>query len=73
MPWESYLEQGRLPKNMISTWVKNKENYFTAPKSSSRKKEKRRDSDFEKLDRVVFRWFVSKRSQNIPLYGTLIK
>ena len=30
-------------------------------------------SDFEKLDIIVFRWFVSKRSQNIPLDGTLIK
>ena len=32
-----------------------------------------RESNFEKLDNIVFRWFLLKRSQNIPIDGNLIK
>ena len=39
----------------------------------SSKKRKLRESDFEKPDNIVFRWFLSKRSQNIPLVGNVIK
>ena len=39
----------------------------------SSKKRKLRESDFEKLDNVVFQWFLSKRSQHIPIDGNLIK
>ena len=35
--------------------------------------QKLRESNFEKLDNVLFRWFLSKRSQNIPIDGNLIK
>ena len=62
-----------VPTNTISTWVKNKEKYLKALESGSSKKRKLRESDFEKLDNVVFRWFVSKRSQNVPLDGNLLK
>ena len=34
---------------------------------------KLRESDVDKLFQVVFRWFISKRSQNIPIDGMLIK
>ena len=37
------------------------------------KKRKLRKNDFEKLDNVVFQWFLSKWSQNIPIDGNLIK
>ena len=37
------------------------------------KKRKLRESDFEKLDNVVFRWFFPKKSQNIPIDDNLIK
>ena len=37
------------------------------------KKRKLRESDFEKLDNVVFQWFLSKQSQNIPMDGNLLK
>ena len=58
--------------NTILTCVKNKK-FFKALESASSKKRKLRKKDFEKLDKVVFRWFVSKRSQNTSLDGTLIK
>ena len=63
-----------VPPNTISTWIKNKEKYFKALEDScSSKKRKLRESDFEKLENIVFRWFLSKRSQNIPTDGNLTK
>ena len=56
-----------VPPNTISTWIKNKENI-----SKLWKKPKLRGSDFEKLDNVVFWWFLSKRNQNIPIDDNLI-
>ena len=59
-----------VPPNTISTWIKNKEKYFKALEDNcSSKKQKLRESDFEKLDNVVFRWFLSKRNQNINLFS----
>ena len=53
-----------VPPNTISTWIKNKEKYLKALENNcSSKKQKLRESNFEKLDNVVFRWFLSKRSQ----------
>ena len=63
-----------VPPNKTSTWIKNKEKYFKALEDScSSKKRKLRESDFEKLENIVFRWFLSKRSQNIPTDGNLPK
>ena len=63
-----------VPPDTISTWIKNKEKYFKALEDNcSSKKQKLRESDFEKLDNVVFRWILSKRSQNVPINGNLIK
>ena len=63
-----------VPPNTISTWIKNKEKYLKALENNcSSKKQKLRENNFEKLDNVVFRWFLSKRSQNIPIDGNLIK
>ena len=63
-----------VPPNTISTWIKNKEKHLRALENNcSSKKRKLRESNFEKLDNVVFRWFLSKRSQNIPVDGNLIK
>ena len=63
-----------VPPNAISTWIKNKGKYFKALEDNcSIKKRKLRQSNFEKLDDVVLRWFLSKRSQHIPIDGNLIK
>ena len=53
-----------VPPNTISTWIKNKEMYLKALEDNCfSKKRKLRESDFEKLDNVAFRWLLSKRSQ----------
>ena len=63
-----------VPPNTISTWIKNTEKYLKASENNcSSRKQKLRESNFEKLDNVVFRWFLSKRNQNIPVDGNLIK
>ena len=59
------------PPNINSTWIKNKEKYFEALEDNC--SSKKRESDFEKLDNVVFRWLFPKRSQNIPIDGNIIK
>ena len=70
---DSFKKYG-VPSNTISTWIKNKEKYFKALEDNcSSKKRKLRESDFEKLDNVVFQWFLSKQSQNIPMDGNLLK
>ena len=56
----------------ISTWIKNKENYFKALEDNCSSK-KQKLSESEKPNNVVFRWFLSKWSQNIPIDGSLIK
>ena len=62
-----------VPENTISTWTKNKTSYFAALEQSSSKRKKLRDSDYERLDHVVLRWFLSQRSENIPADGVFIK
>ena len=52
---------------------KNKTLYFAALEQSSSKRKKLRDSNYEWLDHVVFRWFLSQRSQNILIDGIFIK
>ena len=56
-------EKHGVPKNNILTWAKNKEKYFTALGKSPNKRKKLRESDNEKINNVVFIWFLSKRSQ----------
>ena len=56
-----------IPKNTVSTWVKNKAKLFTALEQCSNKRKKLRESNYKRVDDVIFKWFLTKRSQNIPL------
>ena len=54
-----------VPPNTISTWIKNKEKYFKALEDNcSSKKQKLRESDFEKLDNVVSMVLVKTESKH---------
>lgn len=46
-----------LPKKTISAWTKSKTSYFATLEQSSSKREKLRDSDCERSDQVVLKWF----------------
>ena len=60
-------------KSTVSTWIKSKEKYLKALNRATSVRKSLRESDFEKLDELVYQWFSSSRSQNIPLNGNLIK
>ena len=66
-------EKYGVPKNTVSTWVKNKEKLLSALEKSSCKRRKIRESNYADVDNVVFKWFLSQRSKSIPIDGTLIK
>ena len=61
-------EKYGVPKNTISTWLKNKDKYRAASDKSSNKR-----SDYERVDKVVFKWFLAQRSQNLPIDGVFVK
>ena len=51
-----------VPKNTRSTWIKNKEKKFQVLKESAPSTKKLRGSQFEKVDKALFEWFVLQRS-----------
>ena len=64
-----------VPKSTLSTWVKNKHKLTTSLEkegiSSSRKST--RCGSYNQIDKVVFHWFVGKRSQKVPVDGIILK
>ena len=62
-------EKFGVPKNTISTWMKNKNKLFEGLEQSSSDAKKMRRCDYEQVDKAVFKWFSLQRSQNIPLMG----
>ena len=64
-----------VPKNTLSTWVKNKHKLTTSLEkegiSSSRKST--RCVSYDQIDKAVFHWFVGKRSQKVPVDGIILK
>ena len=62
-----------VPKNTLSTWIKNKEKSFEALKESAPSTKKLRGCQYEKVKKALFEWFVLQRSQNIPIDGSMIQ
>ena len=55
-----------VPKNTLSTWVKNKEKRFAALEKGTNVKRQKLKSDNHKLvDQVIFNLFLNMRSQNV--------
>ena len=57
-------EKFGVPKNTLSTWMKNKGKLFEGLEQSSSDAKKMRRCDYEKVDKAVFKWFSLQRSQN---------
>ena len=55
-----------VPKNTISTWIKNKEKFFQALEESAPSTKNLRGCQYEKVNKALFEWFILQRSQNIP-------
>ena len=62
-----------VPKNIDSTWIKNKEKFFQALEESAPSTKKLRGCQYKKVDKALFEWFVLQRSQNIPIDGSMIQ
>ena len=62
-----------VPKNTISTWMKNKDKLFEGLEQSSSDAKKIRGCDYEQVDKAVFKWFSLQRSQNVPIDGPILK
>ena len=66
-------EKFGVPKNTISTWMKNKDKLFEGLEQSSSDAKKMRGCDYEQVDKAVFKWFSLQRSQNVPIDGPILK
>ena len=58
-----------VPKNTISTWIKNEEKFFQAFEDCAPSTKKLRGFPYEKVDNALFELFVLQKSQNIPMMG----
>ena len=55
-------------------WLKvKKKNFAALEKGNNVKRQKIRTGDDETLETAVFKWFLSLRSQNVPLSGGIIQ
>ena len=66
-------EKFDVPKNTISTWMKNKDKLFESLEQCSSDAKKVRRCDYEQGDKTVFKWFSLQRSQNVPIEGPILK
>ena len=66
-------EKFGVPKNPISTWMKNKDKLFEGLEQSSSDAKKMRGCDYEKVGKAVFKWFSLQRRQNLPIDGSILK
>ena len=63
-----------VPKNTISTWIKNKDKILSSlEKGQNVKRRKLGAGAHEVLDAAVFKWFLNMQSQNVPLSGGIIQ
>ena len=63
-----------VPKNTLSTWVKNKEKLVNAPeKGTNVKRQKLKTGNHELVDSAIFKWFLNMRSDNVPLSASVIQ
>ena len=64
-----------VPKNTLSTWVKNKHKLTTSleKKGMSSSRKSTRCGSCNQIDKAVFHWFVGKRNQKVQLMGSYLK
>ena len=66
-------EKFGVPKNTISTWMKNKNKLFEGLEQSSSDAKKMRGCDYEQVVKAVFKWIFLQRSQSVPIDGPIPK
>lgn len=68
-------EKYGIPKNTVSTIVKNEKSILEAMenRTSCSKIKRLKKGMYEDLDKAVFDWFTSARAQNLPVSGAIVK
>ena len=68
-------EKYDVPKNTVSTWLKEKEEIKNAFKSGevSSKRKNMRIGQNDDLEKALFRWLKKMRANNLPVNGTVVK
>ena len=64
-----------VPKNTLSTWIKNKERIFESMKTQGNKTKRMRlkEGTFAKLDKLIFKWLLTVRSRNVVVSASILK
>ena len=63
-----------VPKNILSTWNKNREKIIAAFKSSSGTKTQRiKEGTYKQVNLACYKWLLIHRSENIPINGTILQ
>ena len=64
-----------IPKNTLSTWIKNKKNIFESMKTQGNKSKRRRlkHGTFANLDDLSFKWLLTARSKNVVVSASILK
>ena len=71
---ENVAAKYNVPKNTLSTWVKNKEKLFDALKKGNNvKRQKLKSGNHVLMDQAIFNWFLNMQSQNAPLSASMIQ
>ena len=68
------MSRKNVPKNTLSKWKKNRERIIAAFKSSGRATRQRiKEGTYEQVNLVSYKWLLIQRSENIPIYGTILQ
>ena len=64
-----------VPRNTVSTWVKNKHNLTDSLEKKGMNSSRRNTlcENYENVDKTIYNWFVGKGSQKIPIDDIIIK
>ena len=63
-----------IPKNTLSTWLKNKDKIFEATnKGSNSKRQRLRQGTFANLNQAMFKWFQVVRGRYVAISALVFK
>ena len=64
-----------IPKSTLSTWIKNKGNFFECMKTQGSKSKRRRlkQGTFTNLDDLIVKWLLTIRSRNVVVSASIQK
>ena len=64
-----------IPKNTLSSWIKNKEKNFESMKTQVNKSKRKRlkQETFANLGDLIFKWLLTVRSRNVVASASILK